>query len=237
MIWKVYMKLIKRDPGRVLEGFLRRIENETYSEHDSDLHRMLIDKMLPEFIRFIPDRRSRLLDVGCGQGYASQRFKAMGYQHVTAITLNDEDVLATRNRGIDCHKMDMTFLGFEEKAFDALWVRHALEHSPFPYLTLLEFNRVLNSDGFIYIEMPKPDTPRALENWPNHYSIIGQLMWSSLFNRSGFHIRVKTDLEVMLQMEQINDGKPFLQANHLFVLQKCRDEMIPCVEVTEARDA
>ena len=152
------MKTIKRDPSRVLEGFLRRVENEAYSEHDSDLHMALIDKMLPEFARFIPDRSTPLLDVGCGQGYASLKFKELGYQQITAITLNDEDVEATRKRGIECYKMDMTFLGFEDKSFNALWVRHALEHSPFPYLTLLEFNRVLCPGGFIYFEMPMPDT-------------------------------------------------------------------------------
>jgi len=221
------MKTIKRDPARVVEGFLRRIESETYSEPDSDLHMNLIDKMLPEFARFIPDRQTRLLDVGCGQGYASLKFKKLGYQHITAITLSNADVDATRKRGIDCYKMDMTFLTFENKIFDALWVRHALEHSPFPYLTLLEFNRVLNHGGFIYVEMPMPDTPRMLENWPNHYSILGDQMWSSLFKRSGFNIKVKTNLQFTIQMDDINNGNPFEQGNYAYVLQKIKDEVIP----------
>ena len=221
------MKTIQRDPSRVLEGFLRRIENEAYSELDSDLHMTLIDKMLPEFARFIPDRQTRLLDVGCGQGYASLKFKELGYQQLTAITLNDEDVEATRKRGIDCYKMDMTFLGFEDNIFDALWVRHALEHSPFPYLTLLEFNRVLNRGGFIYVEMPMPDTPRVLENWPNHYSILGDQMWVCLFNKSGFNVRVNTRLQYTYQRDDINDGNPFEQSNYVYVLQKIRDEAIP----------
>lgn len=221
------MQIIKRDPIRVLEGFLRRIKNESYSEPDSGLHMALIDKMLPEFARFIPDRHIRLLDVGCGQGYASLKFKELGYQQITAITLNDEDVEATRKRGIVCYKMDMTFLGFEDKIFDALWVRHALEHSPFPYLTLLEFNRVLIPGGFIYFEMPMPDTPRVLENWPNHYSILGEQMWTSLFNRSGFKVSVKKHLKFTLQMANINNGNPFEQGNYVYVLQKIRNEGLP----------
>ena len=227
------MKIIKRDPGRVLEGFLRRIENEVYSEPDSDLHMTLIDKMLPEFAKFIPDRQTRLLDVGCGQGYASLKFKEMGYQQVTAITLSNEDVEATRKRGIDSYNMDMTFLAFENKIFDALWVRHALEHSPFPYLTLLEFNRVLIPGGFIYVEMPMPGTPRVLENWPNHYSIFGEQMWNTLFNRSGFNIKVKTNLKFTLQMDNINNGNPFEQGNYVFVLQKIRDEGILLINQTD----
>jgi ubiquinone/menaquinone biosynthesis C-methylase UbiE len=220
------MKILCRDPGRVLEGFLLRIEKEAYSEPDSYMHTFLIDKMLPEFALFIPDRLTRLLDVGCGQGYAGLKFKELGYHQITAITLNMEDVEATRKRGLECYKMDMSFLGFEDNSFDALWVRHALEHSPFPYLTLLEFNRVLSLGGFIYVEMPMSNTPRMLENWPNHYSILGEHMWTSLFRRSGFETIVKTTLEFTLQVENINDGNPFEQGNHVFVLQKKRDEKI-----------
>ena len=220
------MRIINRDPGRVFEGFLHRIQNEVYSELDSDLHTALIDKMLPEFARFIPDPQTRLLDVGCGQGYASLKFKKLGYKQLTAVTFSNEDVEATIKRGITCYKMDMSFLGFDDKMFDALWVRHTLEHSPFPYLTLLEFNRVLVPGGFIYIEMPMPDTPRVLENWPNHYSIFGEKIWISLFERSEFKTIVKTALRFTLQIDDINGGSPFEQSNHVFVLQKKRDEAI-----------
>ena len=113
------MRIINRDPGRVFEEFLHRIQNEVYSELDSDLHTALIDKMLPEFARFIPDPQTRLLDVGCGQGYASLKFKKLGYKQLTAVTFSDEDVEATIKRGITCYKMDMSFLGFDDKMFDA----------------------------------------------------------------------------------------------------------------------
>ena len=220
------MKIIERDPKLLFEGFLSRIEREVYSEPDSKLHTILIDKMVPEFAKFIPDRQSRLLDVGCGQGYASLKFKELGYQRVTAITLSKLDAEAARKREIECHEMDMTFLKFEENSFDGLWVRHALEHSPFPYLTLLEFNRVLKLEGFVYVEMPMPDTPRVLEDWPNHYSVFGEQMWLSLFGRSGFEVSVKTCLKPSLQAQEINDGKPFDESYYVFVLRKIREEAI-----------
>lgn len=220
------MKIIERDPNLLFEGFLSRIENEVYSEPDSKLHKILIDKMVPEFSKFIPDRWSRLLDVGCGQGYASLKFKELGYRRLTAITLNELDAEAARKREIECYEMDMTFLKFENNTYDALWVRHALEHSPFPYLTLLEFNRVLKLEGFIYVEMPMPDTPRVLENWPNHYSVLGEQMWLSLFSRSGFEVKVKTCLKPSLQAQEINDGKPFDEGYYVFVLRKIREEAI-----------
>jgi hypothetical protein len=81
-----------------------------------------------------------------------------------------------------------------------LWVRHALEHSPFPYLTLLEFNRVLARNGVAYIEMPGNDTPRELENWPNHYSGMGTKMWIALMMRSGFDVLLSQKIQFSLKI-------------------------------------
>ncbi|UCD82323.1 MAG: class I SAM-dependent methyltransferase [Desulfobacterales bacterium] len=220
------MKMIDRDETDVFRGFLKRIQNEVFSEADSELHISLIDRMVPKFVQFLPNRQVAILDVGCGQGYACVKFRGLGFENLTAITLSPEDVHATRERGIACYQMDMTFLKFDDKAFGALWVRHALEHSPFPYLTLLEFNRVLKKDGFVYLEMPLPDTPRQLEFWPNHYSLFNEKMWVSLFGRSGFKALASTRLEFSLQMTSINEGLPFLQSNLVFVLQKEREEIL-----------
>jgi hypothetical protein len=52
-------------------------------------------------------------------------------------------------------------------------------------------------------------------------------MWISLFNRSGFKVRVKTRLHSTLQMDNINEGNPFEEGYYVYVLQKIRDEAIP----------
>jgi SAM-dependent methyltransferase len=220
------IKTIQRNPRDVFENFILRIRNEVYSEPDTELYSKLIDRLLPQFTAFLSEKTSRILDVGCGQGYASLKFKALGYRNLTAITLSDDDVAASLNRGIECHKMDMSFLGFDDQSFDALWVRHALEHSPFPYLTLLEFNRVLARNGVAYIEMPGNDTPRELENWPNHYSGMGTKMWIALMMRSGFDVLLSQKIQFSLKNCQINHGLPFQQENSLFVLRKVSSESV-----------
>jgi SAM-dependent methyltransferase len=220
------LQTICRDPRDVFDGFMRRVRNEVYSEPDSQLHTVLTDKLLPQFAGYLPDKNTRILDVGCGQGYASLKFKELGYLRITAITLSQQDVEACRDRGVDCRQMDMSFLCFMDQTFNALWVRHALEHSPFPYLTLLEFNRVLAPDGIVYIEMPGADTPRELENWPNHYSVMGTKMWMSLMLRSGFNILLNQKVQFDLQIPHINGGMPFRQENDVYILQKVRNESI-----------
>ncbi len=220
------MKLVERSATDVFNGFLSRIQKEVYAEADSELHSSLIDQMVPQFAKFLPNKQVAILDVGCGQGYALLKFQGLGFENLTAITLSTEDVQGTRKRGFVCYQMDMSFLRFEEDSFDALWVRHALEHSPFPYLTLLEFNRILKKDGLIYLEMPMPNTPRQLESWPNHYSLFGEQMWISLYGRSGLKVVAKTRLEFQIQIGSINDGRPFMQSNMVFILQKERRETV-----------
>lgn len=220
--------IIKRDPARVFEKFRERITSEVYSEPDTQMHTTIINQMVSEFIEnYLRDKKDdKILDVGCGQGYACLRFKEAGYENIIAITLSDEDVKATRDRGFECYKMDMSFLCFSDKTFDVLWVRHTLEHSPYPYLTLLEFNRVLKDKGKAYIEMPKANTPRTLEHWPNHYSIFGVKMWASLFARSGFNIPLCKAIWIELQSKDINNGKPFKEEYYVFVIEKAIDQQI-----------
>jgi len=42
---------------------------------------------------------------------------------------------------------------------------------------------------YLYVEMPAPDTCCNHENNPNHYSVMGDRMWRSLFDKAGFTIR------------------------------------------------
>lgn len=220
--------VVKRDSGAVFDAFRKRISGEVYSEPDSSFHKDLIDALLPQFAEshLKEMRDAKILDVGCGQGYACLKFKELGFENVTGITLSDEDVAASKERGIDCHKMDFSFLEFADDVFDVLWVRHALEHSPFPYLTLLEFNRVLRNGGKLYIEMPMPDTPRILEHWTNHYSVMGEKMWASLFFRSGFDVKVSTSASIQLTDPKVNQGQPFEETYLIFILEKTENQTL-----------
>jgi len=60
------MIMSERSEIDVIKGFLFRIRSETYSETDSELHCSLIDRMLPQFANFLPDKQTQILDVGCG---------------------------------------------------------------------------------------------------------------------------------------------------------------------------
>ncbi len=81
--------------------------------------------------------------------------------------------------------MDQSFLDFEDESFDFIWCRHCIEHSVFPYFTLSEIFRVLKSKGYLYIEVPAPETSCKHQANKNHYSVLGKQMWLELFKRTG----------------------------------------------------
>ena len=66
----------------------------------------------------------------------------------------------------------------------------------------------------------------SVSDWPNHYSIFGVKMWTSLFARSGFNIPLCKTIWIELQSKNINNGKPFKEEYYVFIIEKAIDQQI-----------
>jgi SAM-dependent methyltransferase len=119
----------------------------------------------------------KVLDVGVGCGIAFDIMKVKGVD-VAGIDLRPQ------LDGVIC--ADQSFLPFDAGAFDGVWARHVLEHSPMPFFTLTEYYRVLRPGGWCYVEVPDQNTGCAHEANANHYSILSENMWLRLMLRAGF---------------------------------------------------
>ena len=174
--------------SKKIEAFLELIKTEVYSEPDTPMHTHMIDMVVKDLLenQMGEDKSISILDIGCGQGYAMTKFKEAGFENLQGITMSQEDVDKTIERGFKCENMDQSFMTFEDNSYDFMFSRHCLEHSAWPYMTLMEFNRIMKVGGRMYIEMPQPGTERQLEHMQNHYSIMSQTMWGSLMIRCGF---------------------------------------------------
>lgn len=176
------------------ESFLDRIREDTYPEPTSEPHSSITKGMIDYLENKYPlPSNSRVLDVGCGQGLALELFAKRGFSPV-GITINGEDLSMCKQKGYEVYEMDQSFLSFSDQEFDFIWCRHCLEHSIFPYFTLSQFFRVLRSKGYLYIEVPAPDTSCKHQTNQNHYSVLGKSMWVELIKRSGFHILEVSDM-------------------------------------------
>ena len=136
--------------------------------------------------------------------------KERGYTNVTGITISPGDIEICKSKGHKIKTYDMSFIpqkdGYYDESVDFIFLRHSLEHSPYPIFTLMEYNRILKQNGKIYIETPAPDCERQHELNLNHYSILGSQQLAALIDRTGFRIDTFNTLEFDLTVGEDDDG-------------------------------
>lgn len=168
-----------------INDYLNMLERDIYPETEMRQHEEITEKIFHNFIAPHKHIFNLVLDVGCGQGVALKRFKSLNIKAI-GITIGKEDYEICLKKGFDVKRMDQSFLDFNNNQFDLVYARHVLEHSPFPLLTLFEFNRVLENNGLLYVEVPWAESIHTTN--PNHYSMLGKMSWMHLFNKANFTI-------------------------------------------------
>lgn len=173
-----------------LRFYYEHILGQIYDEGESPFHKQITKDVVEKFIDPLSlPHDAYILDLGCGPGFFLDEMKTRGYTNTLGVTLSPEDRNICSTKGHKTRKGDINFLEEIDETVDLIFCRHAIEHSPFPYISLLEYNRVLKPHGKMFIEVPSPDSERTHENNKNHYSILGDAMWSSLLVRSGFDVQ------------------------------------------------
>lgn len=165
-----------------------------YTEEQTPMHTEITAHQFQSFLDIAkPQPGETILDFGCGMGVAWPYMRAAGLP-IKAITPNLEEATLARDSGIhsfySLSAMEQYYnSGYRgECKFNHIWSRHSLEHVINPFETLLAFKRLLHSGGCVYIEVPAPDTACEHENNPNHYSVLGDRMWKSLFEKAGLSL-------------------------------------------------
>lgn len=182
-----------------------------YDEGESGFHKQLTTEVVKTYIDPLNlPKDAKIIDLGCGPGYFMDELKARGYTNYVGATLSPGDIKTCEEKGHTVKKYDLSFLpvadGYVDESVDLIFLRHALEHSPFPMLSLIEYNRVLKQNAQIYIEVPQPDCDRRHEWNLNHYSILGSNQLAALLDRAGFTINAFNNLEFDLVLGQNEDG-------------------------------
>lgn len=200
-----------------------------YDELDSPMHKSLTTEIVKTYIDplNIP-KNAKILDLGCGPGYFLDEMKQRGYTDLTGVTLSPGDIKICEDKGHTIKKYDLSFLpqsdGYTDESVDFIFLRHALEHSPYPIFSLMEYNRVLKQYGKIYIEVPAPDCERAHEWNLNHYSILGHNQLAALLVRSGFNIDLFKDFafDIGIKSQDSDETKTVKEKFYCVVATKQR---------------
>ena len=176
-----------------------------YDEGDSQFHKELTAQVVNTYIDPLNlDKNAKIIDLGCGPGYFLDEMKSRNFTNVVGVTLSLGDIAICENKGHSIKKFDLSFLpqseGYTDESVDLIFLRHALEHSPYPIFSLMEYNRILKHSAKIYIEVPQPDCERRHEFNLNHYSIFGHNQLAALLDRTGFVIEKFNNLEFDLNV-------------------------------------
>lgn len=182
-----------------------------YDEGDSQFHRQLTKQVVETYVDPLNlPKDAHILDLGCGPGYFLDEMKERQFTNVHGVTLSPGDIAICEGKGHPIKKYDLSFLpqkdGYYDESVDFIFLRHALEHSPYPIFSLMEYNRVLKQNSKIYIEVPAPDCDRKHEFNPNHYSILGANQLAALLQRTGFNIDSFNNLEFDLNIPTQDGG-------------------------------
>ncbi|MEP6919804.1 MAG: class I SAM-dependent methyltransferase [bacterium] len=135
------------DPYRALvRGIVRRWRRERRRRSVGRAYDMALEvaKMVP--------KQSRVLDVGCGNGYIAHHLAAMLGANVTGIDLG-----ATAEAPIDYQPFNGTTFPVSADSFDAVILCYVLHHAQDPEVVLHEVRRALRPAGVavVYEDIPR----------------------------------------------------------------------------------
>lgn len=158
-----------------LNIYLNQLSEDVYPQPQDIGHTKLALDVFYKW--FAPnDMGKSVLDVGCGdEAFMRPYFEQKGMEY-TGIALKSTDPSILN--------MDFTFLDFPDEAFDVVFSRHSLEHSPMPIISLMEWHRVAKQ--FLCLILPNPKH----YGWAgiNHYSVMNEEQLAFLLKRSGWHV-------------------------------------------------
>jgi len=199
-----------------------------YDEGDSNYHKELTKQVVETYIDPLNlDKNSVILDLGCGPGYFLDEMKQRSFTNCIGVTLSPGDIKICEDKGHKIKQYDLSFIpqsdGYYDESVDFIFLRHALEHSPYPIFSLMEYNRILKQNAKMYIEVPQPDCDRQHEYNLNHYSIFGHNQLAALLQRTGFNIDKFNNLDFDLNIIDENQQ------------EKTVKEKFYCIVVTKQR--
>lgn len=196
---------VKRGAGKVASSFdwQKKAQKEWddqasfWSERSKNMWDSGSRKDIIPFIQKHIKLGSRIIDIGCGDGYGTNKLKKFGYD-ATGIDISMKMVDLARQQfhetGIRFQQGDVNQLPYPDNYFDGGMVINVLEWTDNPAKSLKEIKRILTNDGVLCVGILGPTAGPRTHGYPKVYGknvILNAMMpWEflQLAKESGFKL-------------------------------------------------
>lgn len=166
---------------KFIDQYITKLYDDIYEQPEDAGHLRLAQKVVDHWMSKMTTCHS-VLDVGAGQGMCQPMFEKWGIKY-EGIALGI-DVVKARELQRNIKAMDFSFLEYPDNYVDLIFARHALEHSPMPLITLMEWARV--SKNWLGIILPAPEWYTFIGQ--NHYAVMNMEQIKNLLDVAGWKI-------------------------------------------------
>lgn len=177
-----------------------RYYNQWHSDTPEHLDNMksyykrLLGDVLPS------DRKSRILDIGCGQGFALITLKDIGYPRVSGIEVDRQQVRSCQQKNLEVKHIENTeeFLQQHPQTYDSILLLDVLEHIPHEKQLnfMKEILKALKLEGQLICTVPNANSILAsrwlYNDWTHHLSFTEYSLDFLLFNAGFTEIQTNT---------------------------------------------
>lgn len=150
-------------------------------------------------LRSNPDRRCRILEMGCSAGQLIRQLNDDGYRDVQGIDISEGAIDLCRRAGIAARVMDAQQLDFPDASFDLVTASDILEHLADEQRALREWRRVLRPGGLLMVFVPAFRFLWTAHDVANkHYRRYRLSELTSRLQEGGFEIQRKSYWNALL---------------------------------------
>ena len=218
----------------------RGLPAENIYGHTAKLH-FFLDAV--ERTRRDHDRGLRILDIGCGNGWAVTRYLAADGDHVLGIDVHPDCIAYAQthfgHNGLDFKCLSAESLQEQPARWDVIVLADVLEHLDDPALVLHTCTRLLACDGRILVSVPNGYGPFELESAFSRAPVIGSALLKltdltvAVMNKFVFKGLWTRAIEELPKDIPYNSESPHVQfrseqnwkrlfdAEHLVIKQRC----------------
>lgn len=125
-----------------------------------------VNDLLKKSLKTSQKSKISAIELGCGEGYSTQRLKKMLPKNSSLMASEYVDSLVPKakelNPGVEVIQESVYELKHKDKTFDVIFLLEVLEHLDYPDVALKEIRRVLKDDGVLILGVPREPLWRIL---------------------------------------------------------------------------